>query len=1014
MAAQLQIPRFKDRSDFQSWWKSPRIETFFNKYPDKLAVLFEHPWVRPYMDVILGSHGSGDKEQTQEIKTFGKYQLVNKLGQGGMGTVYLAFDPTLDRRVALKVVLLKGEDSIKRFQIEAKASARLKHANILPVYETGTVGKYHYFTMDYIDGASLADMIDKKRLNPRQVAGIMKDIASALSYAHKQGIIHRDIKPANILLDKKGVPYLADFGLAKETSNIDRSLTISGTIVGTPDYMSPEQAMGLKARIKQTSDIFSLGSTMYHCITGHLPFRGKELYQVLEEVVHSDPIRPSSLVRRLEPDLETICLKCMEKEADRRYHNAAELEDDLRRYLQGEPIKARPLSTVAKLVRKAKRNKAAVIGIAAAAVILLAVIIASMASSAKTEDKLAGYRTEAYSSFKDNKIDEARIACEKFREIVKTDEEINALYKKCLEQIDKNKTQTKEKAERDKKRAEAKVVLDRAERAPTPDQKIKIAQDALDIDSTYAEAWQLMGMAYKKKPDYDKAVECFSKAIELQPNFAYAYYERGQIVADIWNKPAEAIPDFEKVLKYDPDSHIGWFAKGNIEINQNQYDEAINSYTKAKELCPDFDRAYANCGIAYYYKGNLDKAIAEYTEAIRLEPNDAVVYTNRAIAYYDKGDYNVAIIDCNKALNINPQWVSAYHTRGNAYHAKKDMNKAIADYDEAIRINPKDTKTYNNRGGVYRERNEFDKAIADYSQAIKLDPKYTKAYNNRGNAYCEKGELDKAIADHTEAIRLSPKYADAYNNRGNAYKKKGELDRAITDYNEAIRLDPKYPYAYCNRGGIYYARREFDIAISNYDEAIRLDPKYTDAYYNRGIIYHDKGEFNKAIADYDEAVKLTPQHAKAYYSRGNANYAKGEWDKAITDFTAAIRLNPKYLDAYNNRGNAYDKKKHCDKAIADYTEVIRQDPKYVRAYNNRGSTYHTKGELDKAIADFTAAIRLDPKYANAYYNAAVVWAKKNDYRKAVANGEQFLKLAPNHPQAKDTQRLIEDWRSKIK
>ncbi|MFH1228709.1 MAG: serine/threonine-protein kinase, partial [Planctomycetota bacterium] len=215
------------------------------------------------------------------VTTFGKYTIEKKLGQGGMGAVYLALDPASNQRVAIKVITSKDEKLLERFHREASAVAKLQHTNIVQVYEAGIINNQHYFTMDYIEGTPLDKLIQgKPKPSIQTLAKIIMQVASALHYAHSQKIIHRDIKPANILIDQNGEVFLTDFGVAKQLTGLDRSLTMSGAAIGTPSYMPPEQAMGQKDEIDPRSDVFSLGATMYHCITGRVPFTGKEIYEV--------------------------------------------------------------------------------------------------------------------------------------------------------------------------------------------------------------------------------------------------------------------------------------------------------------------------------------------------------------------------------------------------------------------------------------------------------------------------------------------------------------------------------------------------------------------------------------------------------------------------------------------------------------------------------------------------------------------------------------------------------------
>jgi len=331
----LQIQEFQSSEEFRAWWNSSEVVEFCQQNPHKTDQLKEHPYIKPWFGDSSQTMRAGDApaeatavHDAQAIpEIFGRYRLERELGKGGMGTVYLAADPVLDRRVALKVMTMEGIEATARFMREVRSSAKLKHPNIVQIYEVGNQGKFHYFTMEFIDGCGLDELIDEKKLSPKRVAEIICDMALALHYAHQQGIIHRDIKPANILIDKQGKSYLTDFGLAKELTAPERSLTMSGTVIGTPDYMSPEQARGDRDKVDVRSDVFSLGTTMYYSLTGASPFKDSDLYQVLNRVINKDPLLPTKAAKNLHRDLETICMKCLEKEPARRYQTAGELAD---------------------------------------------------------------------------------------------------------------------------------------------------------------------------------------------------------------------------------------------------------------------------------------------------------------------------------------------------------------------------------------------------------------------------------------------------------------------------------------------------------------------------------------------------------------------------------------------------------------------------------------------------------------------------------------------------------------
>ncbi|MEW6027106.1 MAG: tetratricopeptide repeat protein [Planctomycetota bacterium] len=948
----IQINKFNSAEEFRAWWESYEVVQMRQAQP---GVLEEHSSVRPWLEQIgdIPASPAGGPADRQ----FGKYRILRKLGQGGMGTVYLATDPVLNRQIALKTLQLEDIESTARFMREARSTAKLRHPNIVPVYEASAVGKTYYLSMDYIEGVSLADMILDKNvsLTPKRSAQIIRDIALALEYAHSSDIIHRDIKPGNILIHKSGKAYLTDFGLAKELNGLDKTLTMSGTVLGTPDYMSPEQAMGRKDEVDKRSDIFSLGATLYHALTGRMPFTGTELYEVMNKVINHDPPTPNSVIV-VHKDIETICLKCLEKDRARRYQSMAELAEDLMRYIDGEPIQARRISAVTRVWRRIKKNKTVAISVAGATLVLLGVAIWLAISSAQTSRKLEAYRSEAHKLNGDKRFDEALITCEKIREIAKTDGDINALHQKCLKEVEGQKASIRENDERARRRAEAKAVLDRAEYASLADKKIEIAEKALKIDPTFAEAYLVMGMAYNDKFNENKALECFNRAIELAPESAPAYYERALIMADR-KLQQKALADFEMVVKYEPESHIGHFARGYIEKTQGKFDEAVRSFTRAININQNFLRAYVH----------------------------------RADIYRDKKEFAKAISDFTRTINLGYKAVEIYCARGQAYYDLKDMDKAVADFTEAIRNNSTFVVAYHMRGCAYDYKGEPDRAIADFTEAIRLDPKYSNAYYNRGIVYSGRAEYDKAIADYSEAIRLNDNSADAYFARGNAYERKSELDKAIADYTMAIRLDPKDGNVYYNRGYAYSRKGDSNKALTDFNEAIRLNPKDGKAYYDRGLVYYKKGETDKAISDFTIAIQLTSAYPWTYFQRGLAYVQQGELDPAIADFTVTIKLEPKDVKNYHNRAVVY---------YAKAERLFSQDKALSQEL------------MDKALSDFNKAIKINPQFAVAYYGRGFAYALKGMYKEAIADGERFLELAPDNSDAAEMKKRIGEWKAK--
>jgi tetratricopeptide (TPR) repeat protein/predicted Ser/Thr protein kinase len=797
----------------------------------------------------------------------GRYELQGELGKGGLGTVHRAYDARLRRTVALKT-LRAGDASAHALVREAQAAARLSHPNIVTVYDAGEIDGIPFISMELVEGTPLGALFAAGR-PIRDLVAILRKVAGALAYAHAQGVVHRDLKPGNVLVDARGEPHVIDFGLARTADSLGQTVGP----VGTPSFMSPEHIRDPRS-VGPRSDVYSLGVCLYQAMTGRLPFEGTDLYPVFQQILREEPAPPGGLREGATRDLESVCLKALEKDPERRYAGAAEMEEDLDRALRGEPVRARPPSAARRLGRALSRSRG---------FLVLGALIVAAAGFAAWSVRTAGR--------------------------VRLHERLGPLEAFVAETRPLFYVRS---ADLSPRLARLEGMLGALEAEP-------------EAARAVGEGWALAGDLERAERFLRRAKAPFPLGrLLLRRSLMTLVTEDGSTPSERLARARSLHEEAVSLLRREisggeMDRHLALALRAFAEGNS----------AEAARLCREgLEKFGDSMGTEEYLillgamTPDPRDRLEPLTQAIERRPHDPFALHLRAGARRELGDLAGAIEDFSRALAANPRLAGAFNDRGVTRTARGEHDLAIADFDRAIAADPRMTYAVLNRALPRAAKGDLDGAIADCDRGIALDGRRPTAFVNRGTFRQSKGDLVGALQDFERALALDARHAPAYVARGGLRWARQDAVAALADYTRAIELDPRYAEARAGRGTVRVLSGDSAGALEDFDQAVRLDPGHAMAFYYRGTLHAERGDGEKAMADLDAAIRLRPHFAAAYATRGILFEDLDDFDRAMRDYETAIRIDPRYPDAYLNRAIALLERDRAKEALADLDRAL--------------------------------------------------------------------------------------------
>ena len=709
-------------------------------------------------------HDESVPRRTKILNDFGDYELLEEIGRGGQGVVYRAHQKSLNRTVALKVIGLgpwTTETHLKRFRREAEAAAHLEHPGIVPIHEVGERDGSCYFSMKFVEGGQLDEVVRDTPMSLRQSAELVAKVARTVHYAHEHGILHRDIKPGDILLDKNGEPHLTDFGLAQL---VEAESTVTGTleVLGTPSYMAPEQAAGEHAKVSKATDVYGLGAVLYQLLTGQPPFAGGTTYETIKLLLDTEPRPPRLLNPKIDRDLSIICLKCLEKDPQRRYSSALALAEDLERWLKREPIQARRTGVFTRGRKWVRRNPSSML-LAASLIALAATGGWIIWKSEFLPDKVAANGIAVLP------LTNLRVDADKAYFADGIQEEILARLTKIagLKVISRPSTQDYRSDNRNPPEIAKQLGV-----ANILEGSMQKAADRVRINVQLIKATdnsRLWADTYDRK-----LTDIFGVESEIAKRVAESLH------AKLSTREEQALATRPT---NNPDAYDAYLHGLSLEVRSfvNSRVNSTDSYERAVQLDPNFALAWARLSRAKasrYFASNEpgggDAAKCALDQAQKLEPDSPE--TLLALGYYQQfvlGDYEAAKTTFKRVGELLPGSSEAPYALGRLARREGHWDDGVSYFEQALALDPRNVELLSNATYTYIALRQFTAALTLVDRVLDITPNDPRLIDLEARIYQAEGNLLEAgrllsgikweiVKDtRTDQLRYERKYGEA-------------------------------------------------------------------------------------------------------------------------------------------------------------------------------------------------------------------------------------------------------------